>query len=106
MNACIHRYGTTETQRAVSFLKVQNDHSIEAFKEILPSGKGMKDVQLLVLNEAGLLTGHGELGEIYVRSPHLSAGYLGLPEATEAKFLVNPFTKEPRDRMYRSGDLG
>lgn len=36
----------------------------------------MKDVQLLVLTDSGILAGHGELGEIYVRSPHLSAGFV------------------------------
>lgn len=102
----VNMYGTTETQRAVSFLKVPNDNSIEMFKEILPSGKGMKDVQLLVLTDAGQLAGHGEMGEIFVRSHHMSAGYLDLPEATAAKFLPNPFTQTPGDRFYKSGDLG
>jgi L-aminoadipate-semialdehyde dehydrogenase len=66
----------------------------------------MKDVQLLVLNTHCEPAGVGELGEIFVRSPHMSAGYLGLPEATAKKFMVNPSTGEEWDRMYRSGDLG
>lgn len=102
----VNMYGTTETQRAVSYLKIPNDSSIDTLKEILPSGKGMKDVQMLVLNKHCERAGVGELGEIFVRSPHMSAGYLGLPEATAKKFLVNPATEKPSDRMYRSGDLG
>lgn len=46
-------------------------------------------LKLLVLTKSMDFAAIGELGELYVRSPHLSAGYLGLPEATEAKFLVN-----------------
>eukprot|EP00730_Choanoeca_flexa_P002676 TRINITY_DN11128_c0_g1_i1.p1 TRINITY_DN11128_c0_g1~~TRINITY_DN11128_c0_g1_i1.p1 ORF type:complete len:749 (+),score=225.20 TRINITY_DN11128_c0_g1_i1:35-2248(+) len=99
-------YGTTETQRAVSFLKVPNSSSIDLFKEILPAGRGMKDVQLLVLNKHMKMAGIGELAELFVRSPHMSAGYLGLPDKTAEKFLVNPFTNEPADRFYRTGDLG
>lgn len=76
------------------------------FKEILPAGRGMQDVQLLVLNDNMKQAGVGELAELFVRSPHLSAGYLGLPEATAEKFLVNPFTDKPSDRLYRTGDLG
>lgn len=102
----VNMYGTTETQRAVSFLKVPNDGSIEVLKEILPAGRGMKDVQLVVLGESGTLAGIGELGELYVRSPHMSAGYLGLPDATAEKFLVSKFTNQPADRFYRTGDLG
>jgi non-ribosomal peptide synthetase component F len=46
------------------------------------------------------------LGEIYVRSPHLSKGYKGLPDQTNAKFLRNPLRDDPKDRTYRTGDLG
>eukprot|EP00043_Microstomoeca_roanoka_P019450 m.219113 g.219113 ORF g.219113 m.219113 type:complete len:1307 (+) comp16996_c4_seq1:173-4093(+) len=102
----VNMYGTTETQRAVSYLKIPNDHSINMFKEILPSGQGMKDVQLLVLTSDMKLAGIGELAELYVRSPHLSAGYLGLPDQTAQKFLTNPFSNDLRDRLYRTGDLG
>jgi non-ribosomal peptide synthetase component F len=66
----------------------------------------MKDVMLVVLNSEGVQTGVGELGEIYMRSPHLAKGYKGLVEQTKEKFSVNPFTNHPRDRLYRTGDLG
>ena len=102
----VNMYGTTETQRAVSFLKVRPNNMGEV-KDILPAGVGMKDVQLLVLSHSGLPCGVGELGEIYVRSPHLARGYLGLPEPTAEKFLQSPFNpSDPDDRMYRTGDLG
>jgi len=104
----VNMYGTTETQRAVSYLKVANNpSSMREEKDILPAGVGMKDAQLLVLSSAGLPCGIGELGEIYVRSPHLARGYLGLPDVTKAKFLQNPFrSDDTKDRMYRTGDLG
>ena len=50
--------------------------------EVLPLGRGIADVQLLVLDAGGRLAGIGELGEICVRSPHLALGYLGDPELT------------------------
>ena len=52
----------------------------------------MKDVDLILLNSAGKLAGVGEVAEIYVRSPHLARGYLGLEEETKKKFILNPFT--------------
>ena len=33
-------------------------------------------------------------------------GYLGLPEPTAEKFIQNPFSEDPQNRFYRTGDLG
>jgi acyl carrier protein len=52
------------------------------------------------------LAGIGELGEVFVRGPHLAEGYIGDEERTEQMFIVNPFTKDPHDRLYRTGELG
>lgn len=102
----VNLYGSTETQRAVSYYVVPHDvDSISSQKPIIPIGEGFPDVQLLVLNEVGNQAGIGELGEIYVRSPHLAEGYHD-PAMTSARFLPNPFTKVVGDRLYRTGDLG
>lgn len=120
----INMYGTTETQRAVSYLKIPpvstHPSYISEQKDIMPAGKGMKNVQLLVVNSFGFLCGVGEVGEIYVRSSGLAEGYLALEDVTASKFVLNPFSKKissvsetdipyylgARDRMYRTGDLG
>jgi thioesterase domain-containing protein/acyl carrier protein len=75
-------------------------------KEVLPLGKGIKDVQLLVLNGSRQLCGVGEAGEIFFRSPHLAKGYLGDETLTRERFILNPFTNADSDRLYRTGDLG
>ncbi|HEX8720257.1 MAG TPA: amino acid adenylation domain-containing protein, partial [Pyrinomonadaceae bacterium] len=104
---CVNFYGSTESQRAVGYYVVPDDDAAEGrTKEIIPLGRGMRDVQLLVLNSAGRMCGVGEAGEIYIRSPHLAAGYLGDEELTRAKFVANPFTGAPSDRLYRTGDQG
>ena len=68
----------------------------------------MKDVDLILINANGLQSGVGELAEIYMRSPHLAKGYIGLESASKEKFVENPFMNPPApwDRMYRTGDLG
>ncbi|KAI8088262.1 L-aminoadipate-semialdehyde dehydrogenase [Thamnidium elegans] len=133
--AVINMYGTTETQRSVSHFIVPARSSHPAFlssqKEVIAAGKGMVNVQLLVVNrhDRTKMCGVGEIGEIYVRAPGLAEGYLQLPEATAEKFIPNWFVADPcaddgkdescvegdawkqfylgkRDRMYRSGDLG
>jgi L-aminoadipate-semialdehyde dehydrogenase len=132
----INMYGTTETQRAVSYFAIPPVSVDPTFlatqKDIMPAGEGMVDVQLLVVNRSdrNVPCTVGEVGEIYVRSGGLAEGYLDT-EATAAKFVNNWFApstlpwrdtilhpyqdlagpesrhwKGIRDRMYRSGDLG
>jgi amino acid adenylation domain-containing protein len=110
---CVNLYGATETQRAVSFFVTPQPDAgtsvtatVTAGKEILPVGRGIKEVQLLVLNNAGRLAGVGEVGEVCFRSPHLSGGYLSDEPLTREKFVINPITNLAHDRVYRSGDLG
>ncbi|WP_420129158.1 non-ribosomal peptide synthetase [Longimicrobium sp.] len=99
----VNYYGSTETQRAVSYHVV--DPGTEQ-KEIIPLGRGIPGVQLLVRNAADQRAGIGELGEIWLRSPHLAAGYLGDEALSASRFVANPWTDDPRDRLYRTGDLG
>ena len=132
----INMYGTTETQRAVSYFAIPSITEDPTFlatqKDIMPAGEGMVDVQLLVVNrnDRNVPCAIGEIGEIYVRSGGLAEGYLDV-EATTQKFVSNWFSadkmswvdtirhpakglagpesrywKGVRDRMYRSGDLG
>lgn len=131
-------YGTTETQRAVSYYELpslnENANYLEEMGDVIPAGKGMKNVQLLVVDreKPERLCEVGEIGEIYVRAGGLAEHYLGDKEKSAEKFVANWFvdpqrwvdedkkkvaaagTEEPwrefyfgpRDRMYRSGDLG
>ncbi|KAI0551905.1 putative aminoadipate protein [Xylaria curta] len=135
INATIQNmFGSTETQRAVSYYEVPsraNDPDfLDKLKDTVPAGRGMENVQLLILNaeDHTKQCGVGEVGEIFVRAAGLAEGYLGDPALNEKKFVPNCFvdnqkwieqdkkdTKEepwrryykgPRDRMYRTGDLG
>ena len=109
---CINYYGSTETQRSVGYHIVSDDTSGDSVgskvraKQILPLGRGIEGVQLLLLNCTNQQAGIGELAEIYVRSHHLARGYIRDPAGTEGRFLANPFSKIEGDRLYRTGDLG
>lgn len=129
--AVVNMYGTTETQRAVSYFEVPSISSDPSFLEnqndVISAGQGMYNVQLLVINRCDptQICGVGEIGEIYVRAGGLAEGYLGHDELTQKKFVHSWFVPEgywkdtsdptatwhidwkgPRDRLYRSGDLG
>ncbi|MEM7587044.1 MAG: amino acid adenylation domain-containing protein, partial [Acidobacteriota bacterium] len=100
----VNLYGSTETQRAVSFHLATRVAPTQP--EILPLGRGMRGVDLLVLNPAGGLAGIGELGEIHVRSPHLAVGYPKDSALTGQRFIPCRLALEPGERVYRTGDLG
>ncbi|POS86947.1 hypothetical protein EPUL_001357 [Erysiphe pulchra] len=130
----VNMYGTTETQRAVSYFEIpsraKNPNALDQFKETIPAGVGMKNVQLLVVNlqDKSKLCKVGEVGEIYVRAAGLAEGYKGIKAMNDKKFFMNwfidnnvwveadkkndkseswrKFYKGPRDRLYRTGDLG
>ena len=105
---CVNLYGSTETQRAVGYHVVDTEAggAGQRARQVLPLGRGMEDVQILVVNAAERLAGIGEVGEIWMRSPHLARGYLGDEALTRERFRVNPFTDDETDRVYRTGDLG
>jgi aryl carrier-like protein len=62
----------------------------------------MEGTDLLVLTAAGDLAGVGELGEIFLRGPHLARGYLDDPALTAERFLP----ESSGGRRYKTGDLG
>ena len=93
----INMYGTTETQRAVSYFAIPSISVDPTFlatqKDIMPAGEGMVDVQLLVVNrnDKNVPCAVGEVGEIYVRSGGLAEGYLDT-DASAEKFVNNWFS--------------
>jgi len=115
--SCVNFYGTTETPQAIAWHVAHRadaaagngqpaDAADQNAAEVIPLGRGIADVQLLLLNASGKLCGIGEVGEIHVRTPHLARGYIHDDAMTRERFLVNPFAADPNDRMYKTGDLG
>jgi amino acid adenylation domain-containing protein len=48
----------------------------------------------------------GTPGEIYIGGAGLARGYLNRQERTKDRFIPNPFSDKPGERLYKSGDLG
>jgi amino acid adenylation domain-containing protein len=102
---CVNFYGTTETPQAMAYHAVDTDER-DGDKKRIPLGRGIDGAQLLILNSTGRLAGVGELGEIHVRTPYLSKGYLNDSALTQAKYIQNPYSAVAGDRLYKTGDLG
>jgi amino acid adenylation domain-containing protein len=100
----VNVYGATETPQVMGIFRLPAD--LAAVGTAVPVGRGIEGVDLLVVTPSGTLAGIGELGEIAVRTPYLARGYLNDAELTAARFVPNPLTGDPADRVYRTGDLG
>jgi amino acid adenylation domain-containing protein len=101
----INFYASSESQRASGYKILSLETDCRA-KDIPPLGHGVEGVQLLVVNGRNQLAGVGEIGEIWVRSPHLARGYLGDRGLTADRFITNPFSGDDRDRIFRTGEQG
>ena len=71
-------YGQTEASARLSFLSPKSLHS-----KLGSIGKGLCNVELKVVDEAGRNIKPGELGEIIARGPNIMKGYWEDPAATE-----------------------
>lgn len=88
-------YGQTETTLAKAYQRVNKSNKYE----IIPLGKPLPDTQIYILNKLNRICGVGETGEIIVRTPYRSMGYL----QSQHTFTKNIFAD---DVVYRTGDLG
>ena len=99
----INLYGTTETTLVKLFYRVQES---DVNRVSVPVGRPMSGAQAMILDEDMQSCGVESIGEVYIRTPFISAGYYKNKEATREVFLKNPFTDNPRDVIYKTGDLG
>jgi tyrocidine synthetase-3 len=99
----VNLYGPTETTLAKMFYLVQ---PTDVERKIMPVGKHIKGARSIVLNEKIEVCEKLVTGEIYIRTPYRTYGYLNDPALTAEKFVPNPFGSHPGDLLYKTGDLG
>lgn len=99
----VNLYGPTETTIVKLFYFVQPS---DKDRRIIPIGKPMGGAAALVLDPKGKVCPSGTVGEIYIRTPFRSLGYYNRPELTKEVFIQNPFTDDPTEIVYKTGDYG
>jgi len=99
----INLYGATENTMA-KFCRFITE--ADTRRRSIPIGKPIRGARAILLDETGDVCDPGAAGEIYIRTPYLTLGYYNDPELTRRVFPPNPFSADPNDIIYKTGDYG
>ena len=97
----VNLYGPTETTLAKFAYEVPRG----PLAAVLPVGSPLPQCHAAILRD-DVVCGVGEPGEITIRTPFRSLGYLGAAQATAESFVPNPYRDDVEDLLYRTGDIG
>ncbi|UZW58432.1 non-ribosomal peptide synthetase [Lysobacter enzymogenes] len=100
----VNHYGPTETH-------VVTAHTLPAdplrWPALPPIGRPLPNLRLSVRDVRGAALPQGAIGELYVAGPALASGYLGRPDLTAERFVVDAdgaVAYRTGDRVHLGGD--
>lgn len=98
----VNFYGPTETTMVKCYHPIpdQVEPGIQAI------GRPIPQTQALILADHDRLCGLNEPGEIVLRTPFRTLGYINASSEAQKQFRPNPFRADPTDLLYYTGDLG
>ena len=96
-------YGPSETTLAKAFHRIAETPDEPG--RMVPVGKPLPNSALLIIKN-GELCDPGEIGDVFIKTPFMSKGYLDAPDLMAENFIQNPLTPDTPDIIYRSGDIG
>lgn len=97
----LHVYGPTESTTFTSWFLVEG---VAEGSTTVPIGIPIANTQLYVLDSHFQPVPVGVPGELYIGGDGLARNYLNRPQLTAERFIPNPFSDEPGERLYKTGD--
>ncbi len=97
----INGYGPTEN---TTFTCCNVVTSPDDVTDTVPIGRPVSNTRVYVVDEHLDPVGVGVPGELLTGGDGLALGYLGRPELTDERFVIDPFSTELDARLYRTGD--
>lgn len=85
-------YGMTETSSQIATLSPE-----DAFKKLGSAGKALFPAQIRIIDQNGQEAKAEEPGEIQLKGPNITSGYLARPEANQTSF---------EQGWFKTGDIG
>jgi amino acid adenylation domain-containing protein len=100
----INTYGPSEAS-IIATAYEPSPHSAEEASASIPIGRPIANTQVHILDRDLNPVPEGASGELHIGGIGLARGYLNQPQLSAEKFIVNPFSKDPGARLYKTGDM-
>jgi amino acid adenylation domain-containing protein len=98
----VNGYGPTEATTFATWYEMKD---VPDDAQTIPIGRLLANTKAYILDAQSRPVPIGVAGELHIGGDALARGYWNRPELTAEKFITNPFTNEPGDRLYKTGDL-
>jgi amino acid adenylation domain-containing protein len=92
-------YGPTETTIWSTLSKLETGQSAVTI------GRPIGNTEIFILDKVLQPVPVGVAGELHIGGDGLARGYLKRPELTAEKFIAHPLKRDPKARLYKTGDL-
>jgi len=96
-----NQYGPSETH-VVTSLTLPED--IETWDAVPSIGRPINNTRIYILDQQLNVVPIGVYGELHIAGAGLASHYVNLPELTDKKFIPDPFSNIPGERLYKTGD--
>ena len=101
--ALINGYGPTESTTFATCYPIPRQ--ISASTRSILIGRPIGNTQVYILDPTLQPVPIGVPGELHIGGAGLARGYLNRSELTDEKFIDHPYSWEPGDKLYKTGDL-
>lgn len=96
----VNVYASSEACAIISHYTVKDS------RKEYPIGKLVDDLRAWIVDTNGKPVSEGEMGELWISGAQISPGYLNMPELTNERFFINPFTQEKTfETIFKTGDM-
>ncbi len=98
----INGYGPTESTTFTCCYRIPAE--LDSTLQSLPIGRPIGNTRVYILDPSRQPVPVGVPGELYIGGDGLARGYLNHPKLTAERFIPDPFSHDPKARLYRTGD--
>ncbi len=99
----VNSYGLTETTIDSTYFESPPVKVLT--QELVPIGQQFANTRSYVLDRWLNPVPIGVAGELYIGGAGVARGYFNRPELTAERFVPSPFSHQPGERLYKTGDV-